>query len=355
VPNCAPLSSAPTGEPTAASREADEVRFLFQGGFAPGRGLEELITAWKHVNPKAKLLLRGPDGVYKDSLIELAKALGILDETIIFPSPVAEEQLISAAREADVGLIPYQPRCLNNRYACPKKLSQYMAAGLPIISNELDYVKSIVVDNRVGVAVDHSDTGALIQVIDRFTTSKQEIAEMSRRALALFESKINWEAVSRDLYQQIWEAVRKKPSLSRSELNFTWITDGQEMCRSVEDLGSAATFFPQTVNIWRAEIARLNEVYRAEIARLNEVYPAEIARLNEVYPAEIARLNEVYRAEIARLNEVYPAEIARLNEAYRAEVPASRPRRLKNDLYRIGRYVKAQIRKALRVLGMRCA
>jgi hypothetical protein len=314
--------------------------------------LKELVLAWKHVNPKAKLLLRGPDGADKDGLIELVKGTGLLDRTIFFPSPVTEDQLIAAACEADIGLIPYTPNNVIYRYACPNKLSQYMAAGLAILSNELDYVKSVVVENRIGIAVDHGDTAALVKAIDRFTSSKQEIAEMSRRALEVFRTKFNWQAVSRDLYQRIWEAVREKPSSPRADMDLTWIANGREMCRSVEDLGSAVTLFPQSAGVWRAEIDRLNEVYPAEIARLNEVYLTEVARLNEVYLAEVARLNEVYPAEIARLNEVYPAEIARLEKLYLAseeqlaQCRSEIARLGALPVIRIGRNLKARFRTA---------
>ena len=53
------------------------VSFLFQGTFAPERGLEELILAWKGIDPaRAALFLRGPDNASKRALRELAHEAG---------------------------------------------------------------------------------------------------------------------------------------------------------------------------------------------------------------------------------------------------------------------------------------
>ena len=46
-------------------------------------------------------------------------------------------------------IIPYEPDHVNNRFSCPNKLSQYLAAGLPVITNQLDFVREIVVDHGV--------------------------------------------------------------------------------------------------------------------------------------------------------------------------------------------------------------
>ena len=136
VPNCVSRSSVPSLEIDAAlQRFANRKRvlFIFLGGFNAGRGIEDLITAWAHVDPQALLLLQGPDNSFKSKMLELARSKGMLDSRIFFPPAVETSELMNAARQANVGIIPYAPSSINNRYCCPNKLSQYMAARLAII------------------------------------------------------------------------------------------------------------------------------------------------------------------------------------------------------------------------------
>ena len=90
--------------------EREQVVFLVQGNFAAYRGYEELVAAWSGVDEQAQLLLRGPDNPYKQTIIDLARSLKLLDRSVFFSRAVSEDELITTAREADVGIIPYQPR-----------------------------------------------------------------------------------------------------------------------------------------------------------------------------------------------------------------------------------------------------
>lgn len=331
LPNCVSKNSvAPVDvELSLRRREAREVTdFIFLGGFGPGRGIEDLISAWRYVGKRARLLLQGPDCEFKAQMVELARRESLLDNGVGFPRPVETDELVNAAREADVGIIPYAPISINNRYCCPNKLSQYMAAGLPIVCNETEFVKSVVVGNEIGICVDFGDHRALARAIDEFAVSRQKIAEMSRRSHRLFNEKFNWETVSRDLYSRIDENVRRKPARRRADLDFSWIAQGRGACAGAAAAlqGGASISADAEIKRLNSELDHVNETYTAEIARLN----AEITELNETYAPEIARLNEVYPAEIARLND----EIARLNTANGRLNEAPRRREFSNAWYR---------------------
>ena len=359
VPNCASRKSVEIPDvDTAVSGllSRDEVFFIFLGSFAPGRGLEDLIKAWGHVDGRARLLLQGPDNSYKTELMELARGLGLLDNGITFPLAVDTSELVSAARQADVGIIPYAASSINNRYCSPNKLSQYMAAGLPIICNDqLEFVKSVVEQNSIGVAVEFGNHQAFAQAVNRLIAAKDQIAEMSARSQEVFQTRFNWEIVSRAMYAGLRAAVRERGVPPRTHLDFSWIERGREMRRRAEELGDGASLFADAElkrlnEFYPSEIKRLNEVYTAEIHRLNEVYTAEIKRLNETYVPELKRLNEVYPAELKRLNEVYPAEIKQLNQVYPAEI--KRLNKVYTDeIRRLNKIYPAEIRHLNRVIA----
>ncbi len=137
---------------TSAAR--GRVKVLFQGRFADGRGIEELLEGWTQVDgDRAALFLRGPDNTSRRSAIEQARTLALLDRSVFFLDPVPEDMLVSAAAEADIGVIPYRPLIRNDQFSCPNKLSQYLHAGLMVVTNDLPYVKSVILDAGAGLLV----------------------------------------------------------------------------------------------------------------------------------------------------------------------------------------------------------
>ena len=305
LPNCAPLGSERAVDleaALAAQARREDVIFLVQGIFGLQRGFEKLIGVWDRVDPRAKLWLRGPDSPEKAATIALAQEKGVLNLGVFFPDAVAEAELVAAARDADVGLVPYEPVSLNNRYCCPNKLSQYMAAGLPIICNELDFVKSVVVDNGLGSAVDFRDEAALVRTINAYARDRDSIPALSRKSQEVFKTSFNWQVQSRKTYAAIKSLMSTRQS-NKSGLNFSWI-DSADHHKSSIDLAPQ-----QALN---DELQQISDAKSAEIDRLNIVYTAEINELNSVYSTEIGRLNNVYKAEIERLNKTYSSEMVRL-------------------------------------------
>jgi glycosyltransferase involved in cell wall biosynthesis len=266
VPNCAPLRQAVSGEARKPSRRraGQEFVFLYQGLFAPGRGIEQLIHAWTHVEAPARLVLRGPDNAFKTKMQELVDSLG-LGGGVIFPEPVSEDRLVAAATEADVGIIPYESESLNNRLSCPNKFSQYLAAGLPVISNDLEFIKETVRTNDIGAVVDFEDSKRLAATIERFCC-RDALDRLSLRAGAFFKTEFHWEKVSRKLFDKIEEVVEATAAVEKPSNDFSWVESDQAMRTSAESWASA-------------EITRLNREYPREIERLNRVYTEEIARL----------------------------------------------------------------------------
>lgn len=233
VPNCASLAEARAVDierKLAARSRSGQVDFLFQGAFAPGRGLEQLIGAWRYVDPKARLLLRGLDSEFKDTAVEIARSFEVLDRSVFFPAPVGESELIAAAGDADVGLIPYEPISINNRLCCPNKLSQYLAAGLPIICNQLDFVRAVVVDNGIGFAVDFRDAKGVAAVVNNMVAAPAQIPAMARRARAYFDEKFHWEHAFAPVYGKILELERARGGgKAAAGPDFSWVADASAM------------------------------------------------------------------------------------------------------------------------------
>jgi hypothetical protein len=149
---------------------------------------------------------------------------------------------VGAAAEADIGVIPYEPSSINNRLCCPNKLSQYLAAGLPVISNELEFVKSVVVGNGIGFAVDFRDERATAALFNRVIAGRDDLPVMARRARAYFEQHFHWQHVFEPLRRDIAgvEALRAGHP-EASDIDLAWIDDPHAMrAPASEVLRSAA-------------------------------------------------------------------------------------------------------------------
>ncbi|MFZ2099577.1 MAG: glycosyltransferase, partial [Oricola sp.] len=187
------------------------IDFLFQGRFAPQRGIEELVEAWPEVDSRARLVLRGPQNVYRDEIEALVGKSGLLGDRIIIEAPVTEDELINAASCAHVGIIPYKPVGANYANCCPNKLSQYLAAGLPILANRTNFVGRFVGENRLGAVCDFSSASELKGAVAQIVNSPAGYAEMSARSLKTFREKFNWSVVSKDFTDAIVQAAEANP------------------------------------------------------------------------------------------------------------------------------------------------
>ena len=225
VPNCEMRLLAKSEKPSHAddpTRRQGDVVFLYQGSFHPDRPIGRLIQSWAQTEENAVLWLRGPDWSHRGELIELAQQTGLLGTRIFFPEAVSEADLVTAAAKADVGIIPYDPAVhIGYRYACPNKLSQYLAAGLPILTSSIDYVASTVRANELGLVFDWNDAGSFVSAVNKLTMGISSRAAFSARAKRFFDEQFNWEVVSKPLYDEITSRLTDRAAVE-SPLNFAW-------------------------------------------------------------------------------------------------------------------------------------
>lgn len=211
VPNCEPRSSYIEDKDLPQKEHGALCYFLFQGGFAEGRGIDLLVDAWKDTSQNAILFLRGPDNAYKDRMKQLASDTGLLGTRIHFPDAVREDELVDEASQADVGLIPYTPSGINYSHCCPNKMSQYMAAGLPIIANRTSFVEKTIEDAGCGVVLAFTKRSQLVETINTFAADADLRAKLGQKARMYFRDVFHWENMASPLYKSIKDHVTATP------------------------------------------------------------------------------------------------------------------------------------------------
>jgi glycosyltransferase involved in cell wall biosynthesis len=209
VPNAEPWTERAAALPPSTMTQfaRGRVKFLFQGRFSAGRGLEEVVAAWKRVDAaRAALFLRGPDNLWRRQLIDLAQRLGTLDRSVYFLDPVGEEELVAAAAEADIGMIPYKGEIEGYKYACPNKLSQYLHAGLMVVTNDLPYVREVLEESGAGLHYRSYDADSLVQVVERIVKEPELLRRSRSNALRYAQGTFNWQSFSQTLYKLYLDA-----------------------------------------------------------------------------------------------------------------------------------------------------
>lgn len=211
IPNAEPR---PPGPVVPLGREMDRLaagrlKVLFQGTFSPGRGLEEVLADWSGVDPgRAALFLRGPDTASRQALAQQARRLGLLDRSVHLLPPVLERDLVPAAAEADIGLIPYKGDLPSYRFACPNKLSQYIHAGLAVLGNDIPFVAGMIRSNGIGWVYDVRRPGSLAEAVAAATPAAVAAAKAGARQLSS-EGGYSWETYEPVLVRLVEDAAQR--------------------------------------------------------------------------------------------------------------------------------------------------
>jgi glycosyltransferase involved in cell wall biosynthesis len=176
--NCPLAGSANGGAPWKAA-ELDEPVVLYQGGFAPHRGLPTLVRS-AHRLERGTIVLMGW-GRLEDDLRELIGREG-LEGRVRIVGPVPPAEVVAHAAGATIGVIPYEPVGLNNTYTTPNKLFDYMAAGLPVAASRLPELTRFVEQGGMGLTFTPGDPVALGATLNEMLADPERYASMRDRA-----------------------------------------------------------------------------------------------------------------------------------------------------------------------------
>lgn len=198
VMNCPPkinLDTKPiekiddTWEKIRESCPRDTTFILYQGGFAPNRGLENLIRSMKFTSGCVLVMLGW--GRLEDDLRLLVDKES-LKEKVIFVPPVSQEELLYFTKHADFGVIPYQNVGLNNYYATPNKLFEYAMSGLPILASNFPELSRIIYEYKIGETFNPNDSEDIAKAINKAVEDRIKIKEYQHNTVVA-ANRFNWQ------------------------------------------------------------------------------------------------------------------------------------------------------------------
>jgi glycosyltransferase involved in cell wall biosynthesis len=175
---------------------------LYQGNIQANRGLDRLVRAAKFLEPNTVIVMMGwavePTRSQLDALIASEQ---VADRVKLLPAvPYAE--LLGWTASADIGLTIFPPDySLSIRFTLPNKLFEYLMAGQPVLSSQLDAIAEVIKTYDVGQIVPSlapTDIGAAINAMLADTAA---LARMRSNALEAARQEFHWENESQKLIQ----------------------------------------------------------------------------------------------------------------------------------------------------------
>jgi glycosyltransferase involved in cell wall biosynthesis len=160
--------------------------FVFQGILRPGQGIIRILKAVSRIDD-VSLVFVG-EGTYKSEIESWSTELGII-ERIRFAGKIAPDRLLDYTAGGDAGVLLLEPVALNNYYALPQKLFQYIAAGVPPIVSDCPELRRVVENDHLGLVLEDGDVRDDVIAIEEFLKNR---LESSAKACHIARAKYDW-------------------------------------------------------------------------------------------------------------------------------------------------------------------
>jgi glycosyltransferase involved in cell wall biosynthesis len=205
LPNGAEPSDFAISSPRSELRQRHSVSgftAIYAGAHGQANGLDQILDAAMQL-PDVNFLLVGA-GADKNRLV--ARAHDEQISNVEFRNPVPKTQLGDLLGACDVGLHVLAPWDLLAQGLSPNKLFDYMAAGLPVVSNCAHGLRDVVLDGECGRL--GASNGLASCVADVQAASPGQRDEWSRRGKQLVDERFSLTAASMRLTQLLNSTVQ---------------------------------------------------------------------------------------------------------------------------------------------------
>ncbi len=208
VPHGAKAGLAGGPAPAAGQRPV----VLTWGLIGPGKGLETALLAFaslKDLRPLPRYVILGKThpkvqaaqgDAYLDGLKSMAAELGLGDVVEFDSRYLDTESLVSAIRQADVALLPYE----STQQVTSGVLVEALAAGKPVVATAFPHAVEML-ENGAGALVAHSDADGMAAALRRILSEPGVATRMAAMAKSV-GSTLHWPVVAAE-YESMASAL----------------------------------------------------------------------------------------------------------------------------------------------------
>jgi phosphatidylinositol alpha-1,6-mannosyltransferase len=165
----------------------------FTGRLVPHKGVDALLRALVHLPPDVALLVIGR-GPRLSELKALARRLRV-DDRVAFCPEVADEDLPSYLRAADIFVFPSQNRLEGFGLA----VAEAMASGLPVIISDMPGVREVIAPGVEGLLVEPLIPQDMVRRVEELLADPEKLRRMGAAARRRAEERYALPIVARSL------------------------------------------------------------------------------------------------------------------------------------------------------------
>jgi polysaccharide biosynthesis protein PslF len=206
-------------------------RVLTWGLLGPGKGIEWGIRAMADLRDRHRRcdyvvagtthprVRRAEGEAYRQSLIDLARSLGVQDRVHFLPDYLTDRALTELLATSDAVLLPYDSR----DQVSSGVLVEAVAAGGPVVATRFPHAIEVL-GTGAGEVVDHQDPIAISRAIEKIFSNPSTYARM-RSACDSMASDLAWDKVAHN-YLSLAERVWRRAEIHRGMYAVAPIADG---------------------------------------------------------------------------------------------------------------------------------
>jgi len=125
---------------------------------------------------------------------------------ILGQKPRSELPDILAA--SDVGLALLRPSEVF-KTAVPTKIYEYMATGLPLLTNVAGEITRIITESKTGIAIPNGNAAALVEHIIKFEADPNQLNTMSAAGITHAHQTVSWSGRAEQFEQALNKAIHR--------------------------------------------------------------------------------------------------------------------------------------------------
>ncbi len=189
-------------------RLTNKTVLIFVGYLSPTRGVTmciRLLAELRSKRPDLCLLLVGAvNSVYRREIETLTTTLRVRD-SVYLTGAVPHHELIRFLPLGHIAFNLIQPDPPKNRWAEPTKCFQYAAAGLPVISSNLEASRRVIEQMENGLLVEPDDLAGAVKAAESLLSDTTLRERLGERGRSVFLTSMNAEKVSTRLQELVMQ------------------------------------------------------------------------------------------------------------------------------------------------------
>jgi glycosyltransferase involved in cell wall biosynthesis len=165
---------------------------LYHGVLGPGRSLELIVRSARWYSEGTQLVILG-NGPLESRLRAIVQRDG-LEAAVRFVDLVHYEDLFGYLSGAHLGLVLIEPINLSKKYALANKVTEYMAAGVPLLASSSPENVRLVTAGQCGFVRDFEAPEDLGRFVNETMQDRARLSHLGANGQRAFLDQFNWEA-----------------------------------------------------------------------------------------------------------------------------------------------------------------